>query len=185
MTHENDRVLKNYRLAESIRKEQERADARRLEEETRLAIRRAHNADGRYESLLRNTKELPAEFMERVVSYMVRKTIETMVTERRVLDALVHRFMEDVIIRISEYNPGSVQVEIRNGDHTDDPVITVSIPEFRMTRVLNDMTVTDLVGRVGPVVMPDRPIHVVQASAPTISYTDPQEVFSEVEHKIV
>ena len=185
MTYEEEKMQKKYREAESIRKERQRADARRLEDETRLAIRRAHNAEGRYDSILRNTKTLLLEFMERAVSYMVRKTLEQMVEDRRVLDALVMRFMEDVIIRTDPYGPSGIDIEIRNDGVEADPVITVAIPEFRMTRVLNDLTVTDLVGRVGPVVMPDRPIHLAQTASPSITYEDPQAAYVEVKNIVI
>lgn len=181
----NDRIMKNYREADRRRKERERREREeqmdRLEAETRQAVRRANNAEGRYEDIARNTRVLPTEFMANIVGAMIRRMMESY-ADHPALDELTREFMKRVIVRIDEYRyPMGVEVVVVNDSPTEPPTVTVTIPELRITQILDEDFVQTLTGNRGPVIQPDRPIQMARAPDVSFRYDDGEDLSKKTE----
>lgn len=165
-----DRILRNYREADRRRKQREREEHDRVIAENEDLVadndklrRRASSAEREYHRILSEAKVLPDEFTNAVVSQMVGRIIESEIY-REALEPVVREFMKRVLLRINSHRmPMGVEVEFSNERHGERvPHITVTIPEMRLTQILNDAYLENIAGGRGPYVMEDHPVPVVR-----------------------
>ena len=183
-----EKIQEKYRIAERMRKERERAeDAAReqgFKDDTRNAMRRAHSAEQQYEGVMRQTQVLPNDHLEKVVSHMLYRMVIEM-ADRAHAGPIVAAFLEHTIIRTGEHlrhrhNPIGVEVLVCNDTYEDDPTITITIPEMRLTNILDKNLLEAVTGkRGGPVIMEDRPLYTTSLADSCISEADPDAPVSD------
>lgn len=174
-----NKIAQNYRTAERLRKERERAELleaeEKLKEQMRAATHRAQRAEQSERDLRRNARVLDKSAMEHIVAHMVTKMVREMGTEPYA--EVVQEFLRRSLIRIDRYRmPMGVEVIMDNDLVSGEPTVTVTIPEFRLTQILDDGFLEIATGGRGrgPVVMEDRPIHVyTEPNYASPQYIDP------------
>ena len=184
MKTNREKMLSNYRQADAMRKKNEREaeerEKQRLQADTQRAMRAASYAEQRYQGIVRNTTTLPEDYISNVVSSMVFQMVRQMVEapELHAVHDVVREFMDTVLIRTPTHNSfNRVEVFVDNDQQRPDaePTVTVRIPEYRLTKVLDKGLLKQITGKLGPVVMPDNPIYMAEMGDVRVSWKDPND----------
>lgn len=184
MKTNREKMLSNYRQADALRKKNEREaeerEKQRLQADTQRAMRAASYAEQRYQGIVRNTTTLPEDYISNVVSSMVFQMVRQMVEapELHAVHDVVREFMDTVLIRTPTHNSfNRVEVFVDNDQQRPDAetTVTVRIPEYRLTKVLDKGLLKQITGKLGPVVMPDKPIYMAEMEDVRVSWKDPDD----------
>ena len=161
-------------VQQRVRKQREREEQERIRAENEdLAAdnarleRRARQAERDYYDVLDNVHVLEERETARIFSMMIARMLEDR-NYRAIAERLVASIEERLLIRIDphRHEPG-VLLRIENRREEGKVAFSVVFPELRMT-VMEDSRMLEITtGRKGPVVMEDRPLHVMQEPRPT------------------